>query len=110
MNPNLGVDLTDLAERAGAIASRNGNATVAPMARSKVRRDNAFFVTNIIQFTLPLSLAEEVPNAGFVFAPPCASLIWNGVLFTTPKTRDANVLLLEAASRTIPRTAGASKY
>src|SRR5258708_7350518 len=48
MNPSLGVDLSDLADRAGAIASRNGNATVAPMARRTVRRGNAFLVTNII--------------------------------------------------------------
>ena len=52
------------------MASSIGSATVAPIARRKVRRGNAFFATNIGQL---------------------ASRIWNGRLFTTPSTSDASV-------------------
>jgi hypothetical protein len=36
------------ADSAGTIDSRNGKASVVPMPRSMVRRDNALFVTNMV--------------------------------------------------------------
>ena len=42
---HLGVDFNGLAESAGIMASRNGSATVAPIApRTNVRRERCFFV------------------------------------------------------------------
>src|SRR5438128_7889799 len=54
MNPRRGVDRTFAADNAGTIASRNGSATVAPIPRRKVRRSNAFFMTNLISPLLTL--------------------------------------------------------
>src|SRR5215468_8935006 len=46
MKPRRGVGFT-AAERAGAIASRKGSATVTPAPFKKVRRDSALFVMNM---------------------------------------------------------------
>src|SRR5262245_19896459 len=47
MKPRRGVGFA-AAESAGAMASRNGSASVAPAPCKNVRRDSAFFVMNII--------------------------------------------------------------
>src|SRR5579864_5525060 len=80
---------------AGTIDSRNGSEIETPRPRSSVRRDKCFLVMNII-----LSYSSE----GEFF-----TLIWKGVLSTTPRTYEENRLSFLAASRTMVRTAGISK-
>src|SRR5579863_10264718 len=47
--------------KAGIMESSNGSATAVPAARSTVRREMAFFVTNII-------LLSSIPGAGHLAA------------------------------------------
>src|SRR5438876_4047799 len=56
MNPSRGVDF-GAADSAGAIASKNGRASVAPAPCRNVRLDRAFFVINMI--SVPLSFETE---------------------------------------------------
>src|SRR5688500_10618463 len=58
--------LTD-AVSAGTIASSSGSASVAPIPRSIVRRDNAFFVTNISGSSAPSKGCPTVRLVGRPF-------------------------------------------
>ena len=68
---------------AGTIDSRNGSASVVPMPRSIVRRGNARFVMNM---ETPLSRVRVAGRRRIrVFCR-----IWNGALFTMPRTSAEN--------------------
>ena len=71
----------DWAESAGIMESSSGSATLAPTPFSIVRRVSVFLVRNVM-LSLPVA---------YWGGAPCAILLWNGTLLTTPSTSEANV-------------------
>ena len=93
---------------AGTIESSSGSASDTPMPRRTVRRERCFFVMNCTLYSSCLSYCCAA--AMFVTAGSLSSAlrIWNGALFTMPRTNDEKRLLLRAASRSMARTTGMS--
>ena len=86
--------------RAGTIDSIKGSAIVAPIPCNTVRRERCFFVMNMDQALLVLPYRDT--RTHWSSASPEAEwnvLIWNGALFTTPRTNDEKRLSRAAAAR-----------
>ena len=83
---------------AGTIASRNGNATVAPTPRRKVRRGMCFPVMKSISRLLSL-LADGQLDVS-------ARFIWNASLLITPRMNDDIRYSFASAALAIARIAG----
>ena len=77
------------AESAGTIASSSGRARVAPTPLRNVRRARCFFVMIMGSVSLPKGgLQREATTAAAGASPVGGRRIWNGVLFTMPRTMD----------------------
>ena len=92
------------ADTPGAIASRNGSATVAPTPRRTVRRDKGFAVMMLMPLMSVLMSARSRPRR--LNRHSAARLIRNAGLSTTPRMIDDQRYPSAAALRTMPRTVG----
>src|SRR5947207_1902115 len=117
--------------RTGTIASRNGNATVAPTPRRNVRRGIGLpamkSTYRLLRKNVTTLIAEAAENAKrtlsrvrrpqrLIRCDPAlfvssvltdsARFIWNASLFTTPRMNDDNLYSFASAALAIARIAG----